>query len=98
MIAREDTMRHTILAITAFAFMLTTVGCSGGGGPVADMESMAKEICDCKDKECAEKVGEKYPDDKYSDADIEKLSDEDKARIEAAAMKMFGCMLGMEAG
>ena len=83
-------MRHTILALTAFAFMITSVGC--GGGPVADIESMASEICKCEDEACAEKVTEKY-EGKHDDFDPETLSDEDKARVEAAAMKMVGCAL-----
>ena len=80
-------MRNMILTS---AFLVTALGC---GNIVSDSESMAKDVCECADSECAEKAMEAHKG-KYSDDDFEALSDEDKAEVEAYLAAAALCAMG----
>jgi len=53
-------MNKLTIAFVAAASLLTVAGCKkkGGSDALAKMEGFSKQMCDCKDKACADKVNE----------------------------------------
>jgi hypothetical protein len=87
-IPEEAIMRNGNLTLTILVSLFCAVGC---GGPIADIESMTKEICACEDLECATKAKESYAG-KYDKEDMEALSDDDKGKLLAQGLKQMECM------
>ena len=54
-------MNKIIIAVVAAMSLLTVAGCKkkgGGGDAVAKLEGFQKDMCECKDKACADKVND----------------------------------------
>ena len=85
-------MRNGKLTLTIFVSLFCAVGC---GGPVADAEAAADDICACEDMECANAVQKAF-EGKYGEEDLEGLSDDDKGKILAQVLKTAECMKELE--
>src|SRR5262245_66623770 len=83
----------------AFAAMLSVAGCKKSGGANESMEKMdgfAKQMCECKDKACADKVQDEMT--KWSTEAAKSAKTDDKAdpettkKAEQIATKYAECM------
>jgi hypothetical protein len=80
-------MKKAVLWVSVAVAAFVVTGCK------SDVEKMADEVCECKDKKCLEDVSAKYKDKMPKDEKKE-LTGKDKE----AADKMAGCMLKLAFG
>ena len=96
--AVQPTERSAMKKILFVVSMLgLAVGCGGNVGDeaIAKMESAKKQICACKDKACAEKVGEdmrKWMDSKEKDNKDFKPSKAQMEKIMKVTSEIEACM------
>lgn len=92
-------MRTLTLVFVTAVSLLTFTGCKKKGGAdeaASKMEGFAKEMCDCKDKSCGDKVNEKmakWTDEmqKTAGKEAEKSDPAAEKRITDASTKMNDC-------
>jgi hypothetical protein len=82
-----------LLLSSMFVAGLVAGSAACGGNPVGEIEKLADEMCECKDVDCAKKVAEKMEKvgEKYKGKKEEDFSDDQKAKLMAATMKMMEC-------
>jgi len=92
-------MRTLTLVFVTAVSLLTFTGCKKKGGAdeaAGKMEAFAKEMCDCKDKSCGDKVNEKmakWTDEmqKTAGKEADKSDPAAEKRITDASTKMNDC-------
>ena len=70
---------------------------TGAKDMVSDMETMAKETCECESAECAKSTLEGFKG-KYSEEDYESLSDEDKTKVDGFMAAAALCKVKQKTG
>lgn len=86
-------MRNLILSVSV-AFGLTACG-SKGGDALKKLEEFKNKVCECKDKDCAEKVTKEMAEWGEKNKDSMKDSAPDKEMLEKGAeitKQMTECM------
>ena len=90
-------MLRTLLISSSLFLLASSAACSSG--PIAEVESLANEMCACKDEACAKKVEDKLVGlgNKFKEK-FKSFSEGDKEKFKTIGKKIIDCQAKLTGG